>query len=88
MTRTASGCTGLGWLPALNARTQPAERARASASASWDRALLPVHRNRTVDGAAAAPGWAWPGLAVAAGPGCSALPAPASDCAHRARSRW
>ena len=45
MTRTAFGCSGLGWLPALRASTVPADRCSTSASAIWERALLPVHRN-------------------------------------------
>jgi hypothetical protein len=48
ITRAAFGRTGLGRLPALNECTQPPERCRASASAICDRALLLVHRNRTV----------------------------------------
>src|SRR5689334_22107688 len=45
MTRTAFGCSGLGWLPALRALTAPADRCSTRASAIWDRALLPVQRN-------------------------------------------
>jgi hypothetical protein len=33
MTRTAFGCSGLGWLPALRASTVPADRCSTSASA-------------------------------------------------------
>ena len=45
ITRTAFGCSGLGWLPALRASTVPADRCSTRASAIWERALLPVHRN-------------------------------------------
>ena len=57
ITRTASGCSGFGWLPALNASTPP-PACRSSASAIRERALLPVHRNSTRAGrrpSAAAP---------------------------------
>ena len=46
---------GLGWLPALYASMTPPDRALASASAIWDRALLPVHRNNTLTAPGAAP---------------------------------
>ena len=46
-TRTAFGCSDFGWLPALAASTDPADMCSSSASAIWDRALLPVHRNST-----------------------------------------
>ena len=42
-----SGCSGFGWLPALAASIAPADMCSSSASAIWDRALLPVHRNNT-----------------------------------------
>ena len=45
MTRTAFGCSGFGWLPALRASTVPADRCSTRASAICERALLPVHRN-------------------------------------------
>ena len=47
MTRTALGCSGFGWLPALAASIAPADMWSRSASAIWERALFPVHRNRT-----------------------------------------
>ena len=47
MTRTALGCSGLGWLPALAASTVPADSRSSSASAICERALFPVHRNKT-----------------------------------------
>ena len=47
ITRTALGCNGLGWLPALAARTAPSDSCSANASAICERALLPVHRNST-----------------------------------------
>ena len=47
ITRTALGCSGLGWLPALAALTAPPDSCSASASAICERALLPVHRNST-----------------------------------------
>ena len=43
----ALGCSGFGWLPALTASIAPADMCSRSASAIWDRALLPVHRNNT-----------------------------------------
>ena len=47
MTRTALGCSDLGWLPALAALTVPADKCSMRASAIWERALFPVHRNNT-----------------------------------------
>ena len=47
MARTALGCSGLGWLPALNASIAPPASCSTSASAICERALLPVHRNST-----------------------------------------
>ena len=45
ITRTALGCRGLGWLPALAALTAPWDSRSQSASAICERALLPVHPN-------------------------------------------
>ena len=47
MTRTALGCSGFGWLPALAASIAPADMCSSSASAICERALFPVHRNKT-----------------------------------------
>jgi hypothetical protein len=84
ITRTTSGCSGLGWLPALNARTRPPDRTSVSASAAWERALLPVHKNSTVRAAPLAAG----GAGCRRSPGCNAAPASVSNSAQRARSRW
>ena len=47
ITRTAFGCSGFGWLPALRATIVPSERRSSSASAIWERAEFPVQRNST-----------------------------------------
>ena len=71
ITRTALGCRGLGWLPALAASTRaPPSRSRI-ASAIWERELLPVHRNSTRTG-----GWA--GVQRTAPLAASAPPGPAA----------
>ena len=46
-TRTALGWSGFGSLPALRASIAPADMCSINASAIWDRALFPVHRNNT-----------------------------------------
>jgi len=82
-TRTTFGCSGLGWLPALATSMRPA-RCRSNASATGERALLPVHKNSTLQlppGPAACTG-------VSRNPGCSASPAALSASAQVARSRW
>ena len=83
ITRTALGCSGLGWLPALAALTAPPDSCSHSASAICERALLPVHRNRT---RATADRRARGSRPVAARPGCSDTPALASSSPQRARS--
>src|SRR5690606_16658001 len=81
-TRTASGWSGLGWLPALRAATAPPDRATVRAAAMGERALLPVQRNRTrAPAAGPAPG------APGASPGWSAVPVAASRSRTRGRSR-
>ena len=47
ITRTALACNGFGLLPALSARIAPADMCSRSASAICERALFPVHRNKT-----------------------------------------
>ena len=47
-TPTALGCSGFGSLPALAASIVPADMRSSSASAIWDRALFPVHKNNTL----------------------------------------
>ena len=85
ITRTAFGWSGLGWLPALAARTAPPDRRSQSASAICERALLPVHRNsaRAVVARAARRGG---GDVAGARAGWSAPPASASSAPHRSRS--
>ena len=88
ITRTALGCSGLGWLPALDACTRPSERLSASACAICDRALLPVHRNssRAAGASAAAPGTPGTLASSRSSPGCSDRPVTASSPANRGRS--
>jgi hypothetical protein len=83
VTRTALGCSGLGWLPALAAVTAPPDSCSASASAICERALLPVHRNSTR--ASGAPR-ARRARVVGARAGCSEAPALDSSSPQRARS--
>ena len=50
ITRTAFACSVFGLLPALHARTAPSDRRSISASAIWERELLPVQRKSTRSG--------------------------------------
>ncbi len=74
ITRTAFGCSGLGWLPALAAVTAPPDSCPASASAICERALLPVHRKSTRADATRGSRPAR-GRGVGPRPGCSDTPA-------------
>ena len=70
------GCRGFGWLPALAASIAPADMRSSSASAIWDRALFPVHKNNTRADATAR---------FVDGPGAR-VRAAALDAAHHLRS--
>ena len=81
----ASGCTGLGWLPALLTVTAAPARCRSSASAICDRELFPVQRNSTRTRRREC-GAAGRGGGVSRNAGCSAPPTSCRSAAQRASS--
>ena len=56
ITRTAFGCSGLGWLPALAAVTASPAICSKIAWAICERALFPVHKNSTLARTRTGPG--------------------------------
>ena len=76
------------WLPALAASNAPLERCTRSASAIWERALLPVQRNSTRCRRRSRLVRSAGGVTIGAGDsaGCSAAPVAWSWFSHAARS--
>ena len=85
-TRTAFGCTGLGWLPALTASTCPSESTSRRASAICERVPLPVQRNSTCGRRRVARRCSSAVVGSNPSPGCSDTPDAWSSSRHRGRS--